>query len=90
MPNHTVTTTTSNCSGGPASGSHCGVSSTLDMEVQGSSFHLGSLRIECRAGLWSLYHGAAHRDVGEEKPRLGASVLGNRESAGGYHLRRIG
>lgn len=82
VPNHSVTTTPTNCTGTSSLTTRCGAVSLLDMEVQGGSFHLGSLRIECAAHVWTLYHAAVHRDVGEEKPRLGASVLGNRDSAG--------
>ncbi len=83
MPSHSVSTTATNCSTGTSSWTtRCGSVSLLDMEVQGGSFHLGSLRIECAAHVWTLYHAAVHRDVGEEKPRLGASVLGSRDSAG--------
>ncbi|KAE8747245.1 hypothetical protein FOCC_FOCC006037 [Frankliniella occidentalis] len=84
VPNHSVTTTPTNCTGTSSLTTRCGAVSLLDMEVQGGSFHLGSLRIECAAHVWTLYHAAVHRDVGEEKPRLGASVLGNRDSAGNF------
>ncbi|XP_034250307.1 uncharacterized protein LOC117650815 [Thrips palmi] len=80
MP-HTMTNAPFNCTGSGLS-KRCEVLSLLDTELQGASFHLGTLRVECSARVWSLYYGAVHRDVVEEKPRLGASVLGNRESAG--------
>ncbi|KAK3908323.1 Proenkephalin-A [Frankliniella fusca] len=92
VPSHSVTTTLTNCTGTSSLTTRCGAVSLLDMEVQGGSFHLGSLRIECSAHVWTLYHAAVHRDVGEEKPRLGASVLGSRDSAGKYpinHFRRV-
>lgn len=83
VPNHTVTTTPDNCTVDAVTAlPRCGVLSQLDMEVQGSSFHVGMLRVQCRAHVWSLYLSAIHRDVYEEKPRLGASVLGNRDSSG--------
>lgn len=79
---HTVATAPTNCTGTGGT-TRCQVVSLLDTELEGASFHLGTLRVECSARVWSLYYGSVHRDVLEEKPRLGASVLGNRESAGG-------
>lgn len=52
----------------------------LEMDVEGSSFQYGKLRVECEATMFQFYRSKIELILEEERPRL-ASVLGTRESS---------
>lgn len=52
----------------------------LELDIDGSSFQYGKVRIECEATMFQLYRSKVELVLEEERPRL-ASVLGTRESS---------
>lgn len=57
----------------------------LELDIEGSTFQYGKMRIECRATMFQLYSSTVELVLDEEKPRL-ASVLGTRESSLGSYF----
>lgn len=52
----------------------------LELDIEGSSFLYGKVRIECEASMFQLFRSKVELILEEERPRL-ASVLGTRESS---------
>lgn len=58
----------------------------LELDIEGSSFQYGKVRIECEATMFQLYRSKVELVLEEERPRL-ASVLGTRESSLGKNIK---
>lgn len=57
----------------------------LELDIDGSTFQYGKIRIECKANMFKLHSSSVELVLEEERPRL-ASVLGTRESSLGSYL----